>query len=388
MKKKIAILGSTGSIGNSTLEVIKKNKKNFDIILLSANNNYKKLIQQAKEFNVKNVLIKNKIFYERVKNLLKKKKTKVFTGETSMNNIISDKLDYTMSAVVGLAGLQPTIDAIKISKTVAIANKETIICAWNILSRLIKKYKTEVLPIDSEHFSIMELTKNVSDAEVEEIIITASGGPFLNTPINELKHMKAKQAIKHPNWKMGKKISIDSANLMNKVFELIEAYKFFKFDKKKYKIMIHPQSYVHSIIRFKNGLIKMILYDTDMKIPISNTLYGKKNNLFNKSKIETKILNKLSFKEVDKKKFPSIKLINKFLNSGYSTPIIINASNEILVGLFLKGKIGFLDIVRTINRIFKDKDFKKYAKKKPKSVEDIKITDNWARLKTLNMCVK
>jgi len=293
-----------------------------------------------------------------------------------------------MSAVVGLAGLQPTIDAIKISKTVAIANKETIICGWNILSKLIKKYKTEVLPVDSEHFSIMELTKNISDTEVEEIIITASGGPFLNTPINKLKYMKPSQAVKHPNWKMGKKISIDSANLMNKVFELIEAYKFFKFDKRKYKIMIHPQSYVHSIIRFKNGLIKMILYDTDMKIPISNTLYGEKNSLFNKSKIETKILNKLSFKEVDKKKFPSIKLINKFLKSGYSTPIIVNASNEILVDLFLKGKIGFLDIVKTINRIFKDKDFKKYAKKKPKSVGDIKITDNWARLKTMSMCVK
>ena len=152
--------------------------------------------------------------------------------------------------------------------------------------------------------------------------------------------------------------------------------------------MVHPQSYVHSIIRLKNGLIKMILYDTDMKIPISNTLYGEKNSLFNKSKIEIKILNKLSFKEVDKKKFPSIKLINRFLKSGYSTPIIVNASNEILVGLFLKGKIGFLDIVKSINRIFKDKDFKKYAKKKPKSVEDIKIIDNWARLKTLNMCVK
>ena len=388
MKKKIAILGSTGSIGKSTLDIIRRDKKNFETVFLSANNNYKKLIQQAKEFNVKNVLIKNKIFYERVKKALKKEKTKVFSGDTSINNIISGKLDYTMSAVVGLAGLQPTIDAIKISKTVAIANKETIICGWNILSKLIKKYKTEVLPVDSEHFSIMELTKNISDTEVEEIIITASGGPFLNTPINKLKYMKAKQAIKHPNWKMGKKISIDSANLMNKVFELIEAYKFFKFDKKKYKIMIHPQSYVHSIIRLKNGLIKMILYDTDMKIPISNTLYGEKNNLFNKSKIETKILNKLSFKEVDKKKFPSIKLINKLLKSGYSTPIIVNASNEILVGLFLKGKIGFLDIVKTINRIFKDKDFKKYAKKKPKSVGDIKITDNWARLKTLNMCVK
>ena len=388
MKKKIAILGSTGSIGKSTLDIIRKDKKNFEIVFLSANSNYKKLIQQAKEFNAKNVLIKNKILYERVKKSLKKRRTKVFSGDTSINNIISGELDYTMSGIVGLAGLQPTIDAIKISKTVAIANKETIICGWDLLSKLINKYKTEVLPVDSEHFSIMELTKNIRDSEIEEIIITASGGPFLNTPINKLKYMKPKQAIKHPNWKMGKKISIDSANLMNKVFELIEAYKFFKFDKKKYTIMIHPQSYVHSIIRFKNGLTKMILYNADMRIPISNTLYGVKNNSFYNSRINTKTLNKLSFQKVDKKKFPSIKLVDKFLNSDYSTPIIINASNEILVSLFLKGKIGFLDIVRTINKIFKDKDFKKYAKKKPKSVKDIKATDNWARLKTMDMCVK
>ena len=173
----------------------------------------------------------------------------------------------------------------------------------------IKKYKTKILPVDSEHFSIMELTKNIEDSEVEEIIITASGGPFLNTPINKLKYVNPSKAINHPNWKMGKKISIDSANLMNKVFELIEAYKLFNFDKKKYKIMIHPQSYVHSIICFKNGLTKMILYDSDMKIPISNTLYGKKNNFLNKYKISTKVLNKLSFQKVDKKKFPSIKLI-------------------------------------------------------------------------------
>ena len=235
MKKKIAILGSTGSIGKSTLDIIRRDKKNFETVFLSANNNYKKLIQQAKEFNVKNILIKNKIFYEKVKNSLKKTKTKVFSGDTSINNIISGKLDYSMSAIVGLAGLQPTIDVIKISRTVAIANKETIICGWDILSKLINKYKTEVLPVDSEHFSIMELTKNISDSEIEEIVITASGGPFLNTPINKLKYMKPKQAIKHPNWKMGKKISIDSANLMNKVFELIEAYKFFKYDKKNIK---------------------------------------------------------------------------------------------------------------------------------------------------------
>ena len=385
MKTKIAILGSTGSIGRSTLEVIKKDKKNFNVILLTANNNYKKLIQQAKEFNAKNVLIKNHKFYLNVKKSLKK--TKVYSGETSIRKIFSKKLDYTMSAVVGLAGLQPTIDAIKISKTVAIANKETIICGWPILSKLIKKYKTEIVPVDSEHFSIMELTKGVRNEEVEEIIITASGGPFLNTPINKLRKIKPKQAIKHPNWKMGKKISVDSANMMNKVFEVIEAHRLFKFHKSKYKIMIHPQSYVHSIIRFKNGLTKMILYNTDMKIPISNTLYKSENNLFKTTNLEIKHLNNLNFQKVNLKTFPSIKLLNKCFSLGLSTPIIINAANEVLVDLFLKGKIEFLDIVKMINRILRDQDFKKYAKRNASSVKGIKIVDNWARLKTINMCV-
>ena len=388
MKMKIAILGSTGSIGKSTLDVIRKDKNFFEVVFLSANNNYKKLIQQAKEFNVKNILIKNQIFHERTERSLKNSKTKVYSGDISLTNIISKKLDYTMAAIVGVAGLQPTIDAIKISKTVALANKESIICGWEILSKLIKKYKTKILPVDSEHFSIMELTKDISDEEVEEIIITASGGPFLNTPQNKLNYVKPTQAINHPNWKMGKKISIDSANLMNKVFEVIEACRIFKFNKKKYRIMIHPQSYVHSIIRFKNGLIKMILYNTDMKIPISNTLYGRKNHVLNVKKIDARILSKLSFQNVNTKRFPSIKLINKCLNLGFLAPTIVNASNEVLVSLFLTKKIGFLKIVKTINKIFRDKDFKKHAKRKPESIKDIQITDNWARLKTLAMCVR
>ena len=388
MKKRIAILGSTGSIGKSTLDVIKKDIKNFNIILLSANNNYKKLIEQAKYFNAENVLIKNKRFYSKVKNSLKKTKTKVYTGDIRINKIVLNKLDYTMSAVVGLAGLQPTIDAIKTSRAVAIANKETIICGWEILSRYIKKYKTEIIPVDSEHFSIMELTRGISNEEVEEIIITASGGPFLNTKINNLKKVKAKHAIKHPNWKMGKKISVDSANLMNKVFEVIEAYRLFKFNKSKYKIMIHPQSYVHSIIRFKNGLTKMILYNADMKIPISNTLYESKKNNIKSSELKIKKLNNLKFEKVNKKSFPAINLINKCFTLGFSTPIIVNAANEVLVDLFLKGKIEFLDIVKTINMILKGKDFRKYAKRKPSSIKDIKIADNWARLKTINMCVR
>tara|TARA_B100000686_G_scaffold35253_1_gene36796 strand:+ start:554 stop:1714 length:1161 start_codon:yes stop_codon:yes gene_type:complete len=386
MKKKIAILGSTGSIGKSTLEVIKKDKKNFEIVLLTANNNYKKLIQQAKQFNAKNVLIKNKKFYIKVKKSLKN--VKVYTGDISLKEIVHRKLDYTMSAVVGLAGLQPTIDAIKISKTVAIANKETIICGWQILSKVMKKYKTQIVPVDSEHFSIMELTQGVRNDEIEEIIITASGGPFLNTSINKLKRIKPKQAIKHPNWKMGKKISVDSANMMNKVFEVIEACRLFNFDKSKYKIVIHPQSYVHSIIRFKNGLIKMILYNADMKIPISNTIYGNKINILKTSNIDINYLNNLNFHKINQRYFPSIKLLEKCFTLGPSTPILINAANEVLVDLFLKGKIRFLDIVKYINEIFRDKDFNKYAKSNPSSIKDIKIADNWARLKIVNMCVK
>ena len=326
--------------------------------------------------------------YQKVKKLLKKTKIKVFSGDIPLSSIISEKLDFTMSAIVGLAGLQPTVDAIKVSKRVALANKETIICGWHILKKLKNKYRTEILPVDSEHFSIMELTQNTKDDEIEEIIITASGGPFLHTPLKKLNFITASQAIKHPNWKMGKKISVDSANLMNKVFEVIEAHKLFKFNRRKYRIIIHPQSYVHSIIRFKNGLTKMILYNSDMKIPISNILNKKNNKFINSKRIESRILNKINFLEVDKKKFPSVKFIDKLINSGSSSPIIINASNEVLVDLFLKGKIRYLDIVSTINMIFKDKEFNKYARRKAKSIKDIKIIDNWARLKTINMCVR
>ena len=277
-KKTIAILGSTGSIGKSTLEVLKKNRNNFEIQLLTANNNYNTLIQQAKYFKPKAVLIVNKKFYHIVNKKLRKYKIKIYSGDVSICNIISKKIDYVMSAIVGIAGLRFTLDSIKLSRNVAIANKESIICGWDLIEKHIKKYKTNILPIDSEHFSILELTKGVKDNDIAEIIITASGGPFLNLNNKKLKLVTPSQAIKHPTWRMGKKISVDSANLMNKVFEVIEAYKIFSFNKKKYNILIHPQSYVHSIIRFKNGLIKMILHEPDMKIPISQTLMNSKFN--------------------------------------------------------------------------------------------------------------
>jgi len=387
MKKKIIILGSTGSIGISTLEVIKKDKKNFEIILLTANNNYKKLAQQAKDFKAKNILIKNKNYLIKLKKLLKNRKIKIYSGDISINKIVKKKVDYTMSAIVGLAGLQPTIDSIKISKNLAIANKETIICGWNIISNLVKKFNTRVLPVDSEHFSIYELTKNFENKDIKEIIITASGGPFLKTSMNKLKNIKPKEAINHPIWTMGKKISVDSSNLMNKVFEVIEAYRIFNFDKNKYKIIIHPQSYVHSIVRFKNGITKMILYNADMKVLISNILYENKNIYTNDKNINNKTLNKMEFHNVNSNKFPSTKIISKCLNLGQSASIIVNAANEVLVELFLDKKIKYLDIVSTINKIFRHKEFKKYAKKKPKSVKDILNVDNWARLKTIEICV-
>ena len=388
MKKKIAILGSTGTIGTSTLAIVRKDISKFSVELLTANTNYKKLIAQAIKFKAKNILIYNEKFYPILKKRLKKYKIKIYCGNISLKKIISKKIDYTMCATTGIVGLKPTLDSIKISRVVAIANKESIICGWHLIEKLTRIYKTKIYPVDSEHFSIMQLTNGCENKDIQEIILTASGGPFLKSSIKSLKQKKPSSATKHPRWKMGKKISIDSANLMNKVFEVVEACKFFKFNKSKYKILIHPQSYVHSIVRYKNGLIKMILYNSDMKIPISNILLGNKNYSSNIKNIDIKMLNKISFKKVDVKKFPSIRLINKCLNGGALTPTIVNAANEVLVSLFLEKKLKFLEIVNTINKVLLDKDFKKYAKRKPQSIKDVVTADNWARLKTLSICVR
>ena len=382
MKIKIAILGSTGSIGRSTLDIIKKNKSKFSVELLMAQNNYTEIIRQAKIFKAKNVLIGNKEYFEKIKKKLKKNKTKVFSGSTPIDKIISKKIDYTMCAIVGIAGLKSTVEASKCSRKIAIANKESIICGWNILTKYTKKYKTKILPVDSEHFSIMELSDKIKNKDVEEIILTASGGPFLNTSINKLKKISPKQAILHPNWKMGKKISVDSATLMNKVFEIIEATKIFKFDPYKYRILIHPQSYVHSIIKYKNGLTKMLLHETDMRIPIANTIFGNKTKFKNNKRLDSIKLDKLRFFEVDKKRFPSTKFIKKIIQNGQSGPIILNASNEILVSLFLQKKIKFTDICRVLDKIIRHKNFNKYAKKKTNSLKEIYKLDQWARVMT------
>ena len=227
MKKKIAILGSTGSIGKTTFNIIKKNKKDFDVVLLSTNKNIKEILKQANDLNVNNIIISSKKHYLKVLKIKKYKKLKIHNDFNFLHKIIKKKLDYCMCAITGLAGLEPILSCIKHSKKIAIANKESIICAWNLIQKELNKYKTEFVPVDSEHFSIMSLLNKHSEEKIDKIYITASGGPFLKLPINKFKAVTPDKAVKHPRWSMGKKISVDSATLMNKLFEVIEAKKIF-----------------------------------------------------------------------------------------------------------------------------------------------------------------
>tara|TARA_B100000959_G_C14977117_1_gene621954 strand:- start:916 stop:2091 length:1176 start_codon:yes stop_codon:yes gene_type:complete len=389
MKKKIAILGSTGSIGQTSLNIIKKNLKEFNIFLLSANSSYNLINNQIKIYKPKIFVVNDPKIFTAVKKKYKNKKIKIYNkfSEVPLSKI---KLDITISSIVGIAGLEPTIKFIKKSKKVLLANKETIICGWHLIKNLCKKTKTKIIPIDSEHFSIDQLTKNFKDKDIEKIYITASGGPFLNRSLKSFKDIKVKDAIKHPKWKMGKKISIDSSNLMNKVLELIEAYKLFPFNPDKYEIVIHPQSLVHAIVLFKNGQTKFLHHETDMRIPIANAIY--ENNLDIRKIIKSKkdILKnfeKLKFKKVDKKRFPIVTLLSKFFNRN-SGPIILNASNEVLVDQFIKGRISFKSIYLYLRAVLGHKDFKKYAIKRSPDIIDIYKIDNWARSKTIETIEK
>ena len=379
MKKKIAILGSTGSIGKSLLDILKKDKKNIQIVLLTANKNYKELIQQAKQFEVKNLIITDKNSFS----ILKKKKLKIniYNNFNCLNKIFKSRIDYMMSAITGIDGLNPTFKSIKYTRKIAIANKESIICAWNILRKELTKNKTIFVPVDSEHFSIWSTLNKYTIENIDEIFITASGGPFHKLPVSKFSKIKIKDAIKHPNWKMGKKISVDSSTMMNKVFEIIEAKNIFDIPTNKLKILIHPQSYLHAIVKFKNGLSKMIIHDTDMKIPIHNTLYENKEYPFKLNQININKLKNLDLKKPNLKKFPLIRILKKIpINSSLYETVIVS-TNDILVDLFLKKKISFISIPKIFFSIIKDKKFKKYRYIQPKSIQQILKLKNIVQIK-------
>ena len=375
MRKKICILGSTGSIGISTLEIISKDNKNFDVILLSGNSNFKLLISQALKFKPKYIYSNNFFLTKKIKYFCKKNKIVIIND---LNKLKKIKFDITISAISGIAGLLPTLNIIEFSKKILIANKESIICGWKFINKELKKYNCSFTPIDSEHFSISDLIQNKNKNLIKYIYLTASGGPFFNKKIN-LKKVTPTQAVKHPNWKMGKKISVDSANLMNKILEIIEASLIFNLPLNKFKIIIHPQSLIHAIIEFRNGLSSMLYHNNDMKIPIANSLYD--NFYMNKENINKFCFEKkLSFFPPNIKKFSSIKILglNKILNeTGF---ILINVLNEILVERFLNNKILFTDIVYKLRVILNSNLVKNYLKNnRIRRINDVFKAYNFAR---------
>jgi len=380
MKKIISILGSTGSVGESTLKIIDKRKKDFNINLLTANSNFDLICKQINKYKPNFFLIFDRVTYEKVKKKYNKKKIKILNKFNQ--NLSIKKSDVTVSAIPGISGLEPTIYMIQRSKKILIANKEAIICGWKLIKYHAKKNKTKIVPVDSEHYSMMKLLENHSLNEIKKIYITASGGPFLNFNQKRLKKITPVEALKHPKWKMGKKITIDSATLMNKILELIEAQKLFSIPQSKIDILIHPNSLVHAILHLKNGLVKFIYHETSMIIPLANAIFdGKVNieNIYKKKKNKnSKSIENLTFQAVDKKIFPIIKL-KKRVNELPSTPIIVNAANELLVNEFLKKKLPFLNIYKHIFGIMKDRNYRKYAIKNPLKINQIFEIDDWAK---------
>ena len=386
--KKIAIFGSTGSIGTSLIDIIKKDQKNFKIVLLTANKNYKKLIKQTLFFNVKNIIIIDKKSFLLTKKILKNKNINIYNNFNSLTKIFKNKkVDYTMSAISGFEGLKPTLDIIKFTNTIAISNKESIICGWSLIKKNLKKYKTKFIPVDSEHFSIWSLVNSAKKNDIDKVYITASGGPFRKLPLHKFKNIKPIDALKHPNWSMGKKISIDSATLMNKVFEIIEAKKIFNLNYEQLEVLIHPKSYLHAIVKLKNGLTKMLIHDTDMTIPIFNSLYINSNKKIFTKKLNITTLNNLDLTTVDKKRFPAIKVLNNITGIDSLFETVIVSANDALVHLFLNKKIKFTEISMLLLKILKSGKFTVYKRRYPQKLSQITDLAKYVSLKVQTMSI-
>ena len=380
-KKKIAILGSTSSIGKSLLNIIKKDKKNFKIELLTANTNYKELIKQAVKFNVKNLIITDPDSFKKTKIFCKNKKINIFQNFESLKKILPKKIDYVMSAISGIGGLLPTYKIICRTKLIAIANKEAIVCGWPLIKKQLENNKTKFIPVDSEHFSIFSLLHYENVKNVEKIYITASGGPFINLPKNKFNKIKLRDALKHPNWTMGKKITIDSATLMNKVLEVIEAKNIFNINYDRISILTHPKSYIHAIIKFKSGLSKFLIHEPDMTIPIYNSIYFKKEKYFNSKPLNLKILNNLNLMKIEKNQFPLVKILDKLPNQPSLFETVLITVNDYLVHKFLNGKINFQKLIKLIYKISNQKEFQKFKKIRPKNCKEIYNLRDYVHLK-------
>ncbi len=360
MKKKIAILGSTGSIGTQALEVIEKNENLFELVVITANNNDKLLIYQAKKYRPDTVIIANKNKYENVKNSLKSLPIKVYAGRESIEQVVEiSDVNIVLTAMVGFAGLLPTIKAINAKKDIALANKETLVVAGDLITELAYKNRVNILPVDSEHSAIFQCLVGENLNPIEKIYLTASGGPFRGKNIEYLKTVTKNEALKHPNWEMGAKITIDSASLMNKGLEAIEAKWLFDLSPNQIDIIVHPQSIIHSIVQFEDGSMKAQMGLPDMKLPIQYAL-----SYPNRIKNDFKRFNfldykNLSFEEPNIEVFRNLKIAFEALNKGGNIPCIMNAANEVVVDAFLNEKISFLQIPEIIEKTIDKIDFVK-----------------------------
>ena len=376
-KKTISILGSTGSVGSNTVDVINSNKKKFSVFSLSSKNNVNLLCKQALLLKPKIVAIQNKKRYKDLRNNLFGKKIKILAGDEGVIECTDNKVEIVVASIVGIAGLKPTLNSIKNCSKLCLANKECLVSAGSFFMKKISKSKCKLLPLDSEHNAIFQLCDFNKSNNVESITLTASGGPFRNYNLQKLSKATLNNALKHPNWKMGSKITIDSATLMNKAFEIIEAYYLFNLKLSQINVVVHPESIIHSMVNFADGSTTALLSNHDMRIPIFYALNWPSREYYNIKKIDLLKIKTLTFEKTNTHLMDSINLAYYVLKKGGSYPLIFNTANEVAVSYFLKEKINFLDILKIIKKILS-----KSENYKINTIDDIYSIDKKVRILT------
>jgi 1-deoxy-D-xylulose-5-phosphate reductoisomerase len=381
LKKRIAILGSTGSIGKQALEVIAAHPEAFEVEVLTAQNNAELLVQQSRKFKPNAVVISNEAHYEYVKSELVAEDIKVFAGENALSSIVKmDTIDLVLTALVGYCGLKPTINAIEAGKPIALANKETLVVAGELVTQLARKHGVNIYPIDSEHSAIFQCLVGEFQNKIEKIILTASGGPFRGKKLDELKTVTKSQALKHPNWSMGAKITVDSATLMNKGLEVIEAKWLFGLTPKQVEVVIHPQSIVHSFVQFEDGSIKAQLGLPDMRLPIQFALSYPHRLRSDFPRFNIRDYPALTFEQPDTETFRNLALAFEALNRSGNMPCVLNAANEVAVAEFLNERIGFTEMSAIVEQCLEKMDYIQAP-----TYEDYVYTDRETRIKAFEL---
>ena len=353
--KRIAILGSTGSIGTQTLDVVREHADEYEAYALTAGHNAELLIAQAREFHPEVVVIADESRYETVREALADLPIKVWAGAEAIGDAASlPDVDVVVTAMVGFAGLRPTVAAIEVGKTIALANKETLVVAGELITELAVKHRAPILPVDSEHSAIFQSLVGEDGNAIDKILLTASGGPFRTTPIEELANVTATRALKHPNWEMGAKITIDSATMMNKGFEMIEAKWLFGVEPERIEVLVHPESIVHSAVQLADGGVKAQLGVPDMRLPIQYALSFPRRLSLSGERLDLAALGRLTFERPDFDKFDCLRIAYEAIAAGGNLPCVVNAANEVANAAFRRGAVGFLDIPRLIRRAMAD----------------------------------